>query len=112
VPGLLSFREAPLTLAACRKLAITPGLFLVDGHGYAHPRRMGIACHLGLLLDTPTIGCAKSLLIGTHETPGDLAGDWKPIMDNGEVIGAAVRTRSGVRPVYVSVGNKISLEQR
>ncbi len=109
VPGLLSFREASLTLAACERLGVTPDLFLVDGHGYAHPRRMGIACHLGLFLNTPTIGCAKSLLCGSHEMPGVEAGSWTPLTDRGEVIGAAVRTRTGVRPVYASIGHRIDL---
>lgn len=110
VPGLLSFREAPLTLAACEKLAVVPDLFLVDGHGYAHPRRMGIACHLGLFLDAPTIGCAKSILIGSHQAIGIEPGNWSPLTQEGEVIGAAVRTRLGVKPVYVSIGHKIDLK--
>ncbi|MBI2857531.1 MAG: deoxyribonuclease V [Chloroflexi bacterium] len=109
VPGLLSFREAPLTIAACEKLVHTPDLLLVDGHGYAHPRRMGIACHLGLLLDTPTIGCAKSRLIGEHEEPAEEAGSWTPLIDSAETIGAALRTKSGARPVYVSIGHKVDL---
>ncbi len=109
VPGLLSFRESPLTLAACEKLHLTPDIFLVDGHGYAHPRRMGIACHLGLLLNKPTIGCAKSLLCGSYEMPGAGPASWTPVTRAGETIGAAVRTRPGVRPVYVSVGHKVDL---
>ena len=110
VPGLLSFREAPLTLAVCQKLSLTPDLILVDGQGIAHPRRFGIASHLGLLLDMPTIGCAKSLLCGSHEEPGDELGSCAEIMDGGEVIGAAVRTKPGSKPVYVSIGHKIDLE--
>ena len=110
VPGLLSFREAPLTLAACERLSVTPDLILVDGQGIAHPRRFGLASHLGLLLDTPTIGCAKSLLCGSHEEPGDELGSCAEIMDRGEVIGAAVRTKPGSKPVYVSIGHKIDLE--
>ena len=110
VPGLLSFREAPLVLAACEQLAITPDLVLVDGQGYAHPRRMGLACHLGLLLDTPTIGCAKSRLCGQYEEPGNEPENYMELMDNGEVIGAAVRTRAGTKPVYVSIGHRVDLK--
>ncbi|MDP2932460.1 MAG: deoxyribonuclease V [Chloroflexota bacterium] len=110
VPGLLSFRESPLVLAASEKLVITPDLFIVDGHGYAHPRRMGYACHLGLFWDTPTIGCAKSLLCGRYEMPGDEPGSHTEIVDKGEVIGAALRTKTGVKPIFVSIGHKISLE--
>ena len=109
VPGLLSFREAPLTLAACEKLTLTPDLILVDGQGIAHPRRLGLACHLGLFLNMPTIGCAKSRLCGSHEMPGVEAGSYAEVIDKGEVIGAALRTRSGVKPVYVSIGHKIDL---
>ncbi|MBI2832226.1 MAG: deoxyribonuclease V [Chloroflexi bacterium] len=109
VPGLLSFRELPLTLAALEGLSNTPDLIMVDGQGYAHPRRMGYACHLGLFVDTPTIGCAKSLLCGTHDEPGLEPGDYSEIKDEGEVIGAALRTKAGIRPVYVSIGHKIDL---
>ena len=110
VPGLLSFRESPLTLAACEKLTITPDLILVDGQGIAHPRRLGLASHLGLLLDTPTIGCAKSLLCGQHEEPGFDAGSYIEVVDKGETIGVALRTRAGVKPIYVSIGHKVDLE--
>jgi len=110
VPGLLSFREAPLTLAAFERLDITPDLVLFDGQGIAHPRRLGLASHLGLSLDTPTIGCAKSLLCGRHEVPGDEPGSYAEIRDGGEIIGAALRTKPGVKPVYVSIGHKLSLE--
>ncbi len=110
VPGLLSFREAPLTLAACEQLTVTPDLFLVDGQGLAHPRRMGIASHLGLFLDTPTIGCAKSRLCGEHEEPGAEPGSYAEVIDLGEVIGVALRTRRGVKPIYVSIGHKIDLK--
>jgi len=110
VPGLLSFRESPLTLAACEELSITPDLILVDGQGVAHPRRFGLASHLGLLLDTPTIGCAKSLLCGSHEMPGVEPGSYAEIIDRGETIGVALRTKLGVKPVYVSVGHKVDLE--
>lgn len=109
VPGLLTFREAPLILAACEKLTVTPDLVMVDGQGIAHPRRIGLASHLGLCLGVPTIGCAKSRLIGEHETPGFKAGSYAELRDNGEVIGAAVRTRAGVKPVYVSIGHLIDL---
>ena len=109
VPGLLSFREAPLTLASCEKLTQTPDFFLVDGQGVAHPRRMGIAAHLGLCLGVPTIGCAKSRLIGEYEEPGESAGNYADLIDKGEVIGAVLRTRTGVKPVYVSIGHNIDL---
>ncbi|MGH2459247.1 MAG: deoxyribonuclease V [Chloroflexota bacterium] len=110
IPGLLSFREAPAVVVACEKVALEPDLVIVDGHGYSHPRRIGIASHLGLILDRPTIGCAKSLLVGQHGPVGDNVGDWTPVEANGDVIGAALRTRVGVKPVYVSVGNLIGLE--
>lgn len=110
VPGLLSFREAPAIVAACEKMPLEPDLVIVDGHGYSHPRRIGIASHIGLILDRPTIGCAKSRLVGTHGPVGEKPGDWEPVEDRGEVIGAALRTRAGVKPVYVSVGNLIGLE--
>ncbi len=110
VPGLLSFREAPLALAACAKLNATPDLVIVDGQGIAHPRRLGLASHLGLLLDVPTIGCAKSRLCGQHHEPGDEAGSHAELTDNGEVIGAVLRTRAGVKPVYISTGHKIDLD--
>ena len=110
VPGLLSFRESPLTLAACEKLSITPDLILVDGQGIAHPRRLGLASHLGLLLNTPTIGCAKSLLCGQHEEPAFDAGSYILVVDKGETIGVALRTKAGVKPIYVSIGHKVDLE--
>jgi deoxyribonuclease V len=109
VPGLLSFREAPLILAACEKLTVTPDLLMVDGQGIAHPRRMGLASHLGLCLDIPTIGCAKSRLCGSHDEPGNERSSYAELLGNGEVIGAVVRTRTGVKPVYVSIGHKIDL---
>ncbi|MBM2824828.1 MAG: hypothetical protein HW402_492 [Dehalococcoidales bacterium] len=110
IPGLLSFRESPLTLAAFEKLNITPDVVLVDGQGLAHPRRFGLACHLGLFLDTPTIGCAKSLLCGRHEVPGVEPGSYAEIVDKGETIGVALRTKLGVKPVYVSIGHKLDLK--
>ncbi len=109
IPGFLSFREAPLVLKACEKLSISPELIIVDGQGIAHPRRFGIASHLGLFLDTPTIGCAKSLLCGTCEMPAETAGSFSYLVDHGEVIGAALRTKAKISPVFVSVGHKVSL---
>jgi len=109
VPGLLSFREAPLIAAACERLTTAPDLILVDGQGIAHPRRFGLASHLGLLLDVSTIGCAKSLLVGSHGPLDEAAGKYVEITHEGDVIGAALRTRSGVRPVYVSIGHKVDL---
>jgi deoxyribonuclease V len=109
VPGLLSFREVPLILAACEQLTVTPDLFIADGQGVAHPRRLGLACHLGLFLVVPTIGCAKSILCGRHDEVGEERGDSAPLYDDGEVVGAAVRTRRGVKPVYVSIGHKVDL---
>jgi len=110
IPGLLSFRESPLTLAACERLSVTPDLILVDGQGIAHPRRLGLASHLGLLLNIPTIGCAKSLLCGVHEVPGVEPGSYAEIVDRGEVIGVALRTKLGVKPIYVSIGHKVDLQ--
>ena len=109
IPGLLSFREAPLILAACQNLSIDPDLILVDGQGIAHPRRFGLASHLGLLLDMPTIGCAKSRLCGRHEPLNNEAGAYVELIDNGEVIGAALRTKVGVNPIYISIGHKFDL---
>jgi deoxyribonuclease V len=109
IPGLLSFREAPLILAVCQQLTVTPDLILVDGQGIAHPRRMGLASHIGLLLNSPTIGCAKSLLCGTHQLPGTEPGSYAEVIDNGEIIGAALRTKLGTKPIYVSLGHKIDL---
>lgn len=109
VPGLLTFREAPLVIEAWRKLTLKPDLLLVDGQGLAHPRRMGIASHLGLLVDIPTIGCAKSRLIGEHGPVGDEAGSRTELRDGDEVIGAVLRTRAGSRPLYVSIGHKVDL---
>jgi deoxyribonuclease V len=113
VPGLLSFREIPALLAALAKLKRMPDLLFCDGQGYAHPRRMGLATHLGILLDRPTIGCAKSILIGSHRDLAEKTGSWAAMTDDkagGETIGAAVRTRNGVKPVYVSQGHRVSLE--
>jgi deoxyribonuclease V len=109
VPGLLSFRESPLILAACEKLSNAPDLILIDGQGIAHPRRFGLASHVGLLLDLPTIGCAKSILCGRHQPVAEEAGSYAELLDKGELIGAALRTKSGVKPIYVSVGHRIDL---
>jgi len=110
IPGYLSFREAPLILEAWQKLRIRPDLLIVDGQGIAHPRRFGVATHLGLLLDMPTIGCAKSRLIGECGCPPDEAGSYSLLTDKGEIIGAVVRTRKSVKPLYISIGHKIDLE--
>jgi deoxyribonuclease V len=107
--GMLSFREAPIVLEALRKLPTTPDVLLVDGHGRAHPRRLGLASHVGLHLEVPTIGVAKSLLVGVHGAPGRNAGDWVALTDHGEQVGVVLTTRQGVKPVFVSVGNGIGL---
>ena len=117
IPGLLSFREAPVCLAAVEKLQRQPDIFIIDGQGIAHPRRLGLAAHLGLFLDQPTIGCAKSRLTGTYEEPLLEKGAYSLLKDEKrkqsiepEVIGAVVRTRTNVKPVFVSVGHKCLLE--
>ena len=110
VPGLLSFREAPAALSALALLRPGGVLLLVDGQGLAHPRRFGLACHLGLLADLPTIGVAKSRLLGEHAEPPAEAGGWVPLRDRGETVGAVVRTRTGVRPLFVSIGHRLALE--
>jgi deoxyribonuclease V len=110
VPGLLSFREIPVLRMAFELLEAEPDLIVVDGQGLAHPRRFGIASHLGLLAGRPAIGVAKSRLCGEHAPVGGNRGSWAPLVDGGETVGAAVRTRVGVKPVYVSVGHRISLE--
>ena len=109
VPGLLSFREVPAILQTLKKLKQVPDLLMCDGQGFAHPRRFGLACHLGVLLDFPTIGCAKSRLCGTHGEVDTERGSQVPLVDKKEIIGAVVRTRTGVKPVFVSVGNKTDL---
>jgi deoxyribonuclease V len=110
IPGLLSFRESPVCIEAVEKLKLEPDVFIVDGQGIAHPRRLGLASHLGLFFDKPTIGCAKSRLTGQFEEPPPKKGTYSLLKDKGEVIGAVVRTRSNVEPVFVSVGNKCILE--
>ena len=110
IPGFLSFREVPVILDALEKLTITPDLIICDGQGIAHPKRFGLACHLGVLIDLPTIGAAKSRLIGTHQELPAEKGNWKPLIDRGEVIGAVLRSRTNVKPLYVSPGHRIGLE--
>ena len=110
IPGYLSFREIPAILEAIKQIKIIPDLILCDGQGIAHPRRFGLACHLGVILDHPTIGVAKSLLIGNHQELPLTKGNWQPLTDKDEIIGAVLRTRTNVKPVYVSIGHKISLE--
>ncbi|WP_104202605.1 deoxyribonuclease V [Billgrantia saliphila] len=110
IPGLLSFREIPAALAAFDKLTTRPELVMVDGQGIAHPRRLGVASHLGLWLDLPTIGVAKSRLCGVHDEVPEARGEWTPLRHRGEVIGVVMRTRVGVKPVFVSLGHRISLE--
>ncbi|MCX6004381.1 MAG: deoxyribonuclease V [Chloroflexi bacterium] len=109
IPGLLSFREAPLVLQAFSKLKYPPDMVLVDGQGIAHPRRLGLASHLGLFLNLPTIGCAKSRLIGTHDEVPLKAKTYSYLIDNSEIIGAVVRTRQDVKPLYISIGHKVDL---
>lgn len=110
IPGLLSFREIPTVLDALGQLQIQPDLLLCDGQGIAHPRRFGIACHLGLLVNLPSIGVAKSRLIGQHQEVAEQRGSWQPLLDQGEVIGAVLRTRPKTKPLYISPGHRISLE--
>ena len=109
VPGLLSFRESPVLLTAFARLRTEPDLILIDGHGRAHPRLFGLACHLGVLLDKPTIGCAKSLLVGEHDEPGPRAGSTAPLVFHGERVGIVLRTRDHVKPLYVTTGHRVSL---
>lgn len=109
VPGLLSFREAPVLLAALRQLRQAPDALLCDGHGVAHPRRFGLACHLGVICDLPAIGCAKSRLVGEATEPSLGRGGRAPLCDRGEILGSVLRTRDRVKPVFVSVGHKMDL---
>jgi deoxyribonuclease V len=110
IPGLLTFREAPILLEAFFKLRTRPDLILIDGHGIAHPRSMGIAAHIGLILNLPSIGCAKSRLIGTHAELAPERGKMIPLVDGGRIVGMVLRTRDGVKPVYVSPGHKMDME--
>jgi deoxyribonuclease V len=109
VPGLLSFREAPSVLEAWEQLKTKPDVLMLDGQGLAHPRRLGIACHVGLWLGVPTLGCAKSILVGRHGELQPEAGSFMPLVDKGEQVGAALRTKKNVSPVYVSVGHLLDL---
>jgi deoxyribonuclease V len=110
VPGLLSFREAPAVLDALAKLRARPDVLIFDGQGLAHPRRLGLASHLGVYLDLPSVGCAKSRLVGRYDEPGPNMGDRAPLVDHGEVVGVALRTKPRTNPLFVSVGHKIDLE--
>lgn len=110
VPGLLSFRETPVAIRALEKLKVPPDLILCDGQGIAHPRRFGIACHIGVLTEIPTIGVAKSILVGKFENLGEKRGITAPLIHKNEQIGAALRTKDKVQPVYVSIGHKVGLE--
>lgn len=109
VPGLFSFREAPLVLAALERLSVPPDVLMLDGQGRAHPRRFGLACHVGLLTGIPTIGVAKSLLSGKYESLSDTEGAAVPLVDSGETVGMALRSRVGAKPVFVSVGHNVCL---
>ena len=113
IPGLFSFRELPavLPLFAEQDRALWPDVIICDGHGRIHPRRFGLACHLGVLLDWPVIGCAKNHLCGDWEVPAEPRGSWSPVVMDGETIGAALRTQDGVNPIFVSVGNRVTLEE-
>ncbi|MEQ8461417.1 MAG: deoxyribonuclease V [Sandaracinaceae bacterium] len=110
VPGLFSFRELPPVVACFGKLRAPPDLVVCDAQGRAHPRRFGLACHLGVLFDVPTIGCAKTLLVGQHAALGPSRGDRAPLVHEGDVVGAALRTRDRVKPVYVSIGHRVSID--
>jgi deoxyribonuclease V len=109
IPGLLSFREAPALLAALKKLRQTPDVLMCDGQGIAHPRRFGIACHLGVLTGLPAVGCAKSLLVGEYREPARRRGSRVALTDRGERVGTVLRTRDGVRPLFVSIGHRVDL---
>ena len=110
IPGLLAFRESPLVLEAFSRVSRSPDLLLVDGQGIAHPRRMGLACHLGIYLDIPSIGYAKSRLYGRHTEPGLEKGSWADLVGDNQIIGSVLRTKSGIRPLYVSPGHLVGIE--
>ena len=109
VPGLLAFREGPPVLTVWEQLDHKPDVILFDAHGIAHPRRFGLACHLGVILDIPSIGCAKSVLVGSYSEPGTKAGEFSLLVDKGEEVGAAVRTKDGIGPVFVTIGHRVDL---
>ncbi|GAB3681798.1 endonuclease V [Actinocorallia lasiicapitis] len=110
IPGLFAFREIPALVSALRKLEHEPDLLVCDGHGLAHPRRFGLACHLGVLLGVPAMGVGKTFLVGEHVEPARERGSWTPLVHDGETVGRTVRTRDGIKPVYVSAGHLVSLE--
>ena len=110
IPGLFSFRELPPIAKILAKLDQTPDVIVCDGQGIAHPRRFGLACHLGVMYDIPTIGCGKTRLMGEADTPDTKRGAYAPLLDNDEVIGAVLRTQDNVNPVYVSIGHRVSLQ--
>lgn len=109
VPGFLTFREGPALVDAFKKIEIVPDVVIFDGQGVAHPRRFGIASHMGVLLNLPSVGCAKTVLVGTYSEPGETRGSTSPLIKDGEELGVALRTRTGVSPVFVSIGNKIDI---
>lgn len=111
IPGLLSFRESPALIKSWEKIKIIPDVVVIDGQGIAHPRRFGIASHFGVLIDKPTIGCAKSLLVGRYKEPDQKAGSYSYLYDSGEIVGVALRTRDYAQPVFVSIGHKITLDE-
>jgi len=110
IPGLLAFREAPVLLEAFKQVENAPDIIVFDAQGIAHPREMGLATHMGILLDKPSIGCAKSRLIGTYHSPGEKVGDYSCLEKDGKVLGAVLRTKEGVNPIFVSIGFKVDLE--
>ncbi len=110
IPGFLSFREGPTAIEAIEKLSITPDCVIFDGQGIAHPKRIGVASYVGVLLDMPVIGCAKSRLVGEYKEPGKRRGSWSPLKADGDTVGAVLRTRTGVKPLFISPGNRIDIQ--
>ncbi|MEV6813173.1 endonuclease V [Micromonospora sp. NPDC051296] len=111
VPGLLAFREVPIVLQALGKLGCRPEVVACDGYGIAHPRRFGLACHLGVVMERPTFGVAKTPFVGTYDQPGKRRGDWSPLCDGDDVLGRVLRTQADVKPVFVSVGHRTGLDE-